>query len=318
MTLQQLRYLIAVADHGSITAAAAAVFVAQPALSRAIRALERELNVELLARDGRGVAFTSEGTRVARLARTILATVDAIEDVGRAGGTRHLEELRLVTTPTLAIDLEAVTIPAFTGAHPGISVDVRRCDGRETLVQTLCKGHAELGLVDLPVDEQLKAHRVQDREVVLVSPPGTPLPPEVPMRLMDGLPMILANRGTGRRTEQEAMFALLGIRPVAALESDQRIAWVSAVLEGVGSLIWYRDMAERTFGTRVEIRPFDPPLIRTVGLVHQRGTLSRAARSFLLYARQNTPGRQRPLVPSPRSPLNEPGRMPTTSSPHAR
>ncbi|GAA2583381.1 LysR family transcriptional regulator [Actinomadura fulvescens] len=298
MTLQQLRYLIAVADHGSITAAAAAVFVAQPALSRAIRALERELNVELLARDGRGVAFTSEGARVVRLARTIITTVGAIEDIGRPGDPRHCAELRVVTTPTLAIDLEAVLVPSFTEAHPNVSVEVLRCDGRELLVRKLYKGHADLGLVDLPVDEHLKAHRVQEREVVLVSPPGTGLPATVPMPRLDGLPMILATRGTGRRTEQEAMFALLGIRPVAALESDQRIAWVSAVLEGVGSLIWYRDMAERTFAHRAEIRSFDPPVHRSVGLVHLRGNLSRAARSFVLFAR---PGAA-PRMPPPSSP----------------
>lgn len=53
-TLAQLRYLVAVADCRSITGAAASVFVAQSALSRAVQAMERDLGVELLARRGRG------------------------------------------------------------------------------------------------------------------------------------------------------------------------------------------------------------------------------------------------------------------------
>lgn len=53
-TLAQLRYLVAVADCGSITGAAASVFVAQSALSRAVQAMERDLGIELLARRGRG------------------------------------------------------------------------------------------------------------------------------------------------------------------------------------------------------------------------------------------------------------------------
>lgn len=286
MTLQQLRYLIAVADYGSITAAASAVFVAQPALSRAIRALERELGVELLARDGRGVVFTAEGARVVRLARTILNTVGAIEDIGQNDAPRACEELRVVATPTLAIDLTGVLVPAFAELHPEIHLEVIRRDGREVLVQALCDGVAHLGLVDLPIAEQLKTHRLHQREVVLVSPAELELPDPVPLDRLDGLPMVLSSRGSGRRTEMEAMFAGLGIRPKPALETDERVAWVACVLDGQGSLIWYRDMAERTFGERARIRSFDPALTRMVGLVHLPRPLSRAARAFILFARQ--------------------------------
>jgi LysR family cyn operon transcriptional activator len=55
MNLQQLRYLVATADEGTMTSAATACHVAQPVLTRAVRALERELGVLLLRRRGRGV-----------------------------------------------------------------------------------------------------------------------------------------------------------------------------------------------------------------------------------------------------------------------
>ena len=61
MNLQQLRYVVATADAGSMTAAARAVPVAQPALSRAVRALEAELGVELFATRGRSVELTESG-----------------------------------------------------------------------------------------------------------------------------------------------------------------------------------------------------------------------------------------------------------------
>ncbi|MFJ9848404.1 LysR substrate-binding domain-containing protein [Streptomyces sp. NPDC101150] len=292
LTLQQLRYLVAVADCRSITAAAAAVYVAQPALSRAVQALERDLNVELVTRKGRGVELTPEGARVVRLARTVLAAVDAIEDIGAShcGGGR--EKLCVVATPTLAIDLAADLLPAFTARHPEVDIQLLQHDSREALVQCLANGSAELGLVDLPVDQELSSHHLQEREVVLISPPGSALPDPLPLHRLNGLRLVLPTRGTGRRTELESMFSRLGVRPVAALEVDQRLAWVASVIGGHGSLIWYRDMALRAFGSRAEVRSFTPALLRPVGIVHARNQLSRPARAFLAHARHKAPVRE--------------------------
>ncbi|MFG2292795.1 LysR substrate-binding domain-containing protein [Streptomyces sp. NPDC048603] len=291
-TLAQLRYLVAVADCRSITGAAASVFVAQSALSRAVQAMERDLGVELLARRGRGVDLTPEGARVVRLARTVLDAVEAIDDIGTAHGRNARATLTLVTTPTLALDLAADLVPAFTARHTGVDVRLTQYDGREALVQTLLDGRAELALVDLPVDKELSTHHIQEREVVLVSPIGSRLPDPLPFRSLDGLPMVLPTPGTGRRTEMEAMFSCLGVRPVPSLEVDERLAWVTGVTDGKGSLIWYRDVALRAFGHRAEMRSFTPSLLRPVGIAHARRPLSRAARAFIADARHNAPIRE--------------------------
>jgi hypothetical protein len=149
-----------------------------------------------------------------------------------------------------------------------------------------------LGLVDLPVDKELSAHHFQEREVVLISPPGTRLPDPLPFRHLDGMSMVLPTPGTGRRTELEAMFSSLGVRPVPTVESDERLAWVTGVTDGRGSLIWYRDVVLRAFGRRVEVRSFTPPLLRPVGVVHTREPLSRAGRAFLAHIRHNSPMRE--------------------------
>jgi LysR family transcriptional regulator, nitrogen assimilation regulatory protein len=291
-TLQQLRYLVAVADCRSITAAASSVYVAQPALSRSIQALEREVGVELLDRRGRGATLTPEGARVVRLARTVLDAVAAIEDIGPAHGGRAHATLIVAATPTLSLDLAADLVPSFAERHPGIEVRLLPHDSREALIRALTDGVAELGLVDLPVDKELSTHHLQDREVVLISPRGSGLPDPMPFRMLGGLRMVLPTPGTGRRTELEAMFGRLGVRPVAVVEADERLAWVTSVVDGRGSLIWYRDMVLRAFGHRVEVRSFTPPLLRAVGIVHPRGPLSRTARAFLSHARHNAPVRE--------------------------
>ncbi|MEV8531482.1 LysR family transcriptional regulator [Streptomyces sp. NPDC051211] len=291
-TLAQLRYLVAVADCRSITGAAASVFVAQSALSRAVQAMERDLGVDLLARRGRGVELTPEGARVVRLARTVLNAVEAIDDIGTAHGNTARTILNLVTTPTLALDLAADLVPGFTARHPAVDVRLQQYDGREALIQSITDGRAELALVDLPLDKDLSTHHIQEREVVLISPLGSRLPDPVPLRLLDGLPMVLPTPGTGRRTEMEAMFSCLGVRPVPSLEVDERLAWVTGVTDGRGSLIWYRDVVLRAFGDRAEIRSFTPPLLRPVGIAHARRPLSRAARAFIAHARHDAPVRE--------------------------
>lgn len=291
-TLAQLRYLVAVADCRSITGAAASVFVAQSALSRAVQALERDLGVDLLARRGRGVDLTPEGARVVRLARTVLGAVEAIDDIGTPHGLGARAALSLVTTPTLALDLASELVHTFTERHPGLDVRLHQYDSREAVVQELTQGRAELALVDLPLDKDLTTHFIQEREVVLISPAGSALPDPLPFRALDGLPMVLPTPGTGRRTEMEAMFSCLGVRPVPCLEVDERLGWVTGVTDGRGSLIWYRDVVARAFGSRAEIRSFTPPLLRPVGIAHARRPLSRAARAFIAHARHKAPVRE--------------------------
>lgn len=79
MTLQQLRYAIAVADAGSITAAAGRLFIAQPSLSKALSELEAEMGVTIFERSARGVRPTEDGTRFLSYARQVIEQADLLE-----------------------------------------------------------------------------------------------------------------------------------------------------------------------------------------------------------------------------------------------
>ena len=80
MTLQQLRYLIAISERGSINAAAQSLYVSQSNLSTAIRELERELGVVVFTRSNRGVTLTNEGTELLGYARQVIEQVDMLEE----------------------------------------------------------------------------------------------------------------------------------------------------------------------------------------------------------------------------------------------
>ncbi|MGH3863111.1 LysR family transcriptional regulator, partial [Actinokineospora sp.] len=81
MELRTLRYLVAVADSGSVSAAAAVVHVAQPSLSRQLRGLEAELGVRLFTRDGGRLTLNAAGAQFLPVARDLLARADAAASV---------------------------------------------------------------------------------------------------------------------------------------------------------------------------------------------------------------------------------------------
>ena len=102
MTLQQLRYLIAIANHGSISAAAHTLYVSQSSLSVAVRDIERETGVTIFERSNRGITLTSDGIELLGYARQVVEQADLMEQrySGRGGeaaqeSLHHLPALRV-------------------------------------------------------------------------------------------------------------------------------------------------------------------------------------------------------------------------------
>lgn len=80
MTLQQLRYLVEISKHDSISQAAAALFVTQPSISKAIRELETELQIRILNRTNKGVLFTNAGNELLFYAKILLEQAESVKD----------------------------------------------------------------------------------------------------------------------------------------------------------------------------------------------------------------------------------------------
>lgn len=105
MTLQQLRYLVAIAEYGSINAAATNLFASQSNLSTAVRDLEREFGIKIFTRSNRGVTPTNEGTELLGYARQVLEQADMLENRYAKGA---VSQLRLaISTQHYAFSVEA-------------------------------------------------------------------------------------------------------------------------------------------------------------------------------------------------------------------
>ena len=80
MTLQQLKYLVTVAQYKNITAAAEKLFISQPSLSNSIHNLEQEMGVTVFARSNKGLKITREGEELLSYARNLLEQAEIMED----------------------------------------------------------------------------------------------------------------------------------------------------------------------------------------------------------------------------------------------
>ncbi|GAA4919824.1 DNA-binding transcriptional LysR family regulator [Nonomuraea thailandensis] len=287
MNLQQLRYVVATAEHRTMTDAARSLYIAQPALSRAIRDLERELGMTLFARSGRGVVVTAQGRRVVKLAREALDAVHEIEGLANQI-TPTDAELRIASTPSLEPGLAGRLLPAYAAEHPGVRVHIVRCDGRDGVVSAIRDQRADLGLTDLPVPTDLITHPLERQEIVLISPPGLDLPNPVPMGKLHGMRLALPARGSMRRRELDAMFGKYAVTPVVVLETDERNGWLNAVRAGQASLLWYRGMAEQAGRAGLVVRSLEPAVRRVIAVVHARRRLPLIAQDFLATAEKGT------------------------------
>jgi DNA-binding transcriptional LysR family regulator len=150
MELRQLRCAVAVAAHRHFTRAAAAVPVAQPALSHQIKLLEQELGVELFQRARSGVRLTEAGEIFLLRARRALAEVDAgREEIaalkGLAGGKLVIGAMQALA----GLDLPRL-LAAFHTAHPGIDVSLREDSTRDMFTMVM-RGEIDLAIAALDV-----------------------------------------------------------------------------------------------------------------------------------------------------------------------
>jgi LysR family hydrogen peroxide-inducible transcriptional activator len=145
-TLQQLGYLVALADEGNFRRAAQACFVSQPALSTQIKELERRLGATLIERTPRGALLTPAGRIAASQAREVLQLVDDLAAAVDGDGIELTGAVDLGVIPTLAPYILPTVVPVLTKRHPRAELRVRELR-TEVLLDELASGGLDIGLI---------------------------------------------------------------------------------------------------------------------------------------------------------------------------
>jgi LysR family hydrogen peroxide-inducible transcriptional activator len=152
ITLKQLRYLAALADHRHFGKAAEACAVTQPALSMQIRDLEKDLGASLVERRPGEVILTETGAEVARRAERMLTAVRDLTEFARHSGRPLTGRLRLGVIPTLAPYVLPQILPALQQGFPELRIELRETQTRN-LIDELARGALDAVLLALPVEE---------------------------------------------------------------------------------------------------------------------------------------------------------------------
>jgi len=168
LDLRKLRYFLAVAEELHFGRAAGRLHIAQPALSRQIRALEHDLGAPLFTRDRHGVALTDAGRQLLVDAGPLLASADAVRrrvSAAARGGRRLAVGFR-TGIPVIP------AARAFEARHPDVVLDVQRIEWDDQ-APMLLDGRIDVGFVRLPIDGTgLRVTPLYTEPLMVVLPAG--------------------------------------------------------------------------------------------------------------------------------------------------
>lgn len=279
MDRRQLEYFLAIVQTGGFTNASRRLRVAQPSLSQAIRALERDLGTPLFDRLGRGVGLTAAGEALVRPAKQVLrdfATARAsVESVlGLTGG-----RLDIVALTTLAVDPLATLIGRFRADHEHVDVRVTDPEHDDAVTGMVLNGDCELGLAESPGTEGVEHLRLRDQEYYAVLPPGSRVEPGAPLPVehLASRALVATPQGTAMRTLVDRELNA----PRVAVETTHRAAIVPLVLAGAGATVLPPCLAEEAAAHGAVVVPTVPRLVHGAVMMWRSGQLSPAAQAFV-------------------------------------
>ena len=175
MDLRQLRYFVAVAERGGFAAAASTLNIAQSALSRHVKELERELGGALLERGARGVTVTESGKVLLARGRWLFGTIDDIKAEVRTENREPSGTVRLGAPSSLAEILYAPLAQLFVKRFPRVRLELS--EGlTEGMCDRLLRGELDLAVVTTPQpNDHLDYETLVVEQVFLIGPPRDPL-----------------------------------------------------------------------------------------------------------------------------------------------
>ncbi|WP_149538020.1 LysR family transcriptional regulator [Siccirubricoccus phaeus] len=282
LSLRALRYLVTVADQGSVTAAARRLHVSQPAISEALAALEAEFGLPLFLRHhARGVTPTPAGARVVAEARQLLAHAADVARTARALGGAPAGEITLGCFLTVAPRFLPRLLAAFAARHPAIAVRLEEGDQQELLTQ-LALGRTELALAyDFALPETVEAETLAELPPHAVLPLHHPLAkrPRLKLEELAGERLLLLDLPHSRDYFY-SLFRAKGLEPRIGFASRSQELIRGMVGNGHGFAIQnaVAQSAHAVDGSRVTTLPLDPDLrpVRLM-LLSPRGLPARPA-----------------------------------------
>lgn len=268
---QQLRYLVALADHGHFGRAAQACSVTQSTLSAGIIALERQIDAALLERGGaKRPVFTPLGLEVVARARSALGELAAVAEIAEAAREPLTGPLRLGVIPTIGPFLLPRLMPALRQSFPKLRLWLRE-DLTGRLVEGLESGRLDLLLLALPCDcGAAETLALAEDPFLAALPEGHRLAAQqrIPLGALGAERLLLLEDGHCLREHALAACGLPGAAAGEGFAATSLHTLVQMVAGGLGVTLLPRLSVEGGVlaGANVAVRPIEGESGRTIGL----------------------------------------------------
>ncbi len=279
--------LAAVGREGSVTAAAEALHLTQPAVSMQLRQLEHQLELTLFETVGRRLQITEPGKELVRLAGELLARLDDLEQTARSlRGVGH-GRVRLGVVSTAKYFAPRL-VAQFVKLHSGVEFKLT-IHNRAEIIDQLQSYAIDLGIMGQPPEGmQLEGTPFAPNPLVAIAAPSHPLSLRRGLRPEDlaDQPFIVREPGSGTRSAMDRYFTHheVKIRPVMEADSNETIKQSVMAGIGMGFLSLHTVRAELAAGRIAVLDVFGLPLRRQWYVVHSRQRrLTPAAEEFLQY-----------------------------------
>jgi LysR family nitrogen assimilation transcriptional regulator len=248
MDLKQLKAFATLAEFGSFSRSAGVLGIAQPVLSRQIKALEQELGVELFYRNGRGTVLTEAGKVLNTYATGVIESVDRASSEVAALRSSPRGTIVIGLPPSVGIVLTVPLVQHFRETFPLISMRVIEGFSGHVL-EWLLTGKIDVAvLYNAPRTGSLRAEPLLTDELFLFGPPGSTALPDsesVPARHLAEIPLILPARPHGLRILIDAMLGEAGIAPRVDIEVEAMHSTLDLVEKGIGYTVLSYSTAHR-------------------------------------------------------------------------
>jgi len=283
MTLTQLRYLVALADHQHFGRAADACAISQPTLSAQLQKLEAELQAALIER-GNTITLTPLGNAVVTRARGILSEADEIASIARQGEEPLAGPRRIGIIPTLCPYFLPWALPALKKDFPRLDLICREAMTR-AILSAIKSRELDWGLIaEDPDDPALTNDVIFEEPFFVALPPDHPLTERksISQTALFSERILVLSEGHCLRNQTQA------ICNSASRTGDDIQATSLETLRGLVSagqgITLLPALARRDAETGVDLRPMKPAASRTVRLVARRADPRRSEISMLASA----------------------------------
>ena len=268
LSMRALECLVTIVEQGSLTKAAAALHMSQPALSHQIAAIERELGTPVVERLPRGIRPTAAGLAAVAEARIAVAAADRAVMAGRRVAAGSGGRIRIACAETMTAWVLVPVLRSWRRRVPDVELDLKEYTSADRMLDVLLSGEADIVVGPPPTltDEHIEV--LGSEEIVVVAGPEHRFSKmdAVPLAELSAEPLVHYNPDNGNALWLDQFAAQRGVvlpQPTLRTGSPRTAAQLAAAGMGV-AVVPFSALTPRPGGT---IRSVDPPELRDVVVI---------------------------------------------------